>query len=167
VRVSRQLEILSQLFNNRLFDRMREKLGASYAPQVMSDWPLDLDGGGAISAMAQIQPASVSAFFAAAQEIAADLVARPPSPDELGRVTEPLRQQVTRASTSSAFFMYQLEGATQDPSRIAALRTLLTDLTQTTPEKMQALAQRYLAPGKGWRMAVLPEGQSLKGLAAN
>ena len=67
VRESRQLEILTQLFTNRLMDRMREKLGASYAPQVFSDWPLDLDSGGSITALAQLQPAAVPAFFAAAR----------------------------------------------------------------------------------------------------
>ena len=162
---SRQLEILTQLFSNRLMDRMREKLGASYSPQVVSSWPLDLSSGGSISALAQLQPSAVPAFFAAAQEIAADLVARPASGDELARVTEPLRQQITRASTSSAFFMHQLEGATTDPSRIASIRTLLGDYTQTTPEKMQALAKRYLDPGRGWRLAVLPEAQAPKGIA--
>ncbi len=161
IRESRQLEILTQLFTNRLLDRMREKLGASYAPQVVSEWPLDLDNGGAITAYAQLQPGAVPEFFATAQEIAADLAARPVSADELARVTEPLRQQVTRAATSSAFFMNQLEGATAQPERFAALRTLLADYTQTTPQAMQAMAQRYFASGKAWRLAVLPEGQKL------
>ena len=160
---SRQLEILTQLFTNRLLDRMREKLGASYAPQVVNSWPVDLDSGGSISAFAQIQPAATPAFFAAAQEIAADLIARPPSADELTRVTEPLRQQITRATTSSAFFMNLLEGATIDPSRFAAVRSILTDYTQTTPEAMQALARKYLDPQKSWRLAVVPEP---KGVAA-
>ncbi len=160
---SRQLEILTQLFTNRLLDRMREKLGASYAPQVVNSWPIDLDSGGSISAFAQIQPAATPAFFAAAQEIAADLIARPPSADELTRVTEPLRQQITRATTSSAFFMNQLEGATSDPSRFAAVRSILTDYTQTTPEAMQALARKYLDPKKSWQLAVVPEA---KGVAA-
>jgi zinc protease len=160
---SRQLEILTQLFTNRLLDRMREKLGASYAPQVVNSWPIDLDSGGTISAFAQIQPAATPAFFAAAQEIAADLIARPASADELTRVLEPLRQQITRATTSSAFFMNQLEGATTDPSRFAAVRTILIDYTQTTPEAMQALARKYLDPQKSWRLAVVPEG---KGVAA-
>ena len=161
VRDSRQLQILTDLFTNRLMDAMREKFGASYAPQVISDWPLDLDSGGSISAMAQLKPEAVPLFFATAQDIAADLIARPPTMDELARVTEPLRQQVMRASTSSAFFMFQLEGATSDPSRIAALRTLLNDYTQTSPQKMQALAARYLGAGKAWKLAVIPEGQAL------
>jgi zinc protease len=156
---SRQLEILTQLFTNRLLDRMREKLGASYAPQVVNSWPLDLDSGGSISAFAQIQPAATTAFFSAAQEIAADLIARPPSADELTRVIEPLRQQITRATTSSAFFMNQLEGATSDPSRVAAVRSLLSDFTETTPLAMQTLARKYLDPQKSWRLAVVPEGK--------
>ncbi|MFA7603523.1 MAG: insulinase family protein [Novosphingobium sp.] len=154
---SRQLELLTQLFTNRLMDAMREKLGASYAPYVYSTWPLDLDSGGSITAMAQLQPDAVPSFFTTAQEIAADLIARPVTADELERVVEPMRQRVTRASTSAAFFMYQLEGATADPARIGSIRTILRDYTVTTPQQMQALATRYLAPGKSWRLAVLPQ----------
>jgi zinc protease len=157
---SRRIEILTQLFTNRLMDAMREKLGASYAPQVYSTWPLDLDSGGSITAMAQLQPAAVPAFFATAQQIAADLIARPVSADELARVVEPMRQRVTRASTSAAYFMYQLEGATGDPARIAAIRTILRDYTVTSPEQMQELAGRYLQPAKSWRLAVLPQQEA-------
>ncbi len=157
VRESRQLEILSQLFTNRLLDRMREKLGASYAPQVINDWPTDLVNGGSIRAIAQLETKFVPAFFTAADEIAADLSARPVSADELALVIEPLRQQVTRAATSSAYFMYQLEGATSDPRRYRAIRTLLPDLTVTTPEAMQILAAKYFQRQSSWRLAVLPQ----------
>ena len=140
---------------------MREKLGASYAPQVNNDWPTDLENGGSLMAIAQLQPKGVPVFFATVDEIAADMIARPPSADELNRVIEPLRQQLTRASTSSAFFMYQLEGATTDQRKFAALRTLLADFTRTTPEEMQALARKYLQKDKSWRLAVIPDGQKL------
>ena len=157
VRDSRQLRILAEVFSNRLLDRMREKLGASYSPQVYSAWPVDLNSGGQITAMAQLQPKDVPAFYEVADEIAADLVARPPSQDELIRVTEPLRQLITRAYTGSNFFMSQIEGATIDPRRYSAVRTLLSDSTVTTPAEMQALAAKYLTRGKSWRLAVLPQ----------
>lgn len=154
---SRQLEILSQLFNNRLMDAMREHEGASYAPQVVNDWPLDLESGGRMIAMGQLQPDAVPTFFAAAEKIAADLAANPPGEDELGRVTEPLRQLISRASTGNTFWLNNLEGATTDTRRIDMLRSLLRDYTQTTPEAMQQLAKRYLVSRPGWRIAVLPE----------
>lgn len=161
LRTSRQLEILTNLFTNRLLDRMREKMGASYAPQVVSSWPVDLDSGGSITALAQLQPGDVPTFFQTADEIAADLVANPPTTDELARVTEPLKQQITRAATSSAFFMYQLEGATADPSRFGAIRTILSDFTVTTPAAMQALAAEYLRKDHSWRVAIMPQGQGV------
>lgn len=157
---SRQLEILSNLFQNRLLDALRERLGEAYAPQVFNAWPQDLENGGSVTALAQLSPEAVPAFFATAEQIAADLVAKPVTPDELERVIEPLRQQISRASTSSAFFMYQLEGGSSEPAKFNGLRTLLSDYTRTTPEAMQALARKYLQPGQSWRAAVLPQGKA-------
>jgi len=162
IRESRQLEILTQLFTNRLMGAVREKLGVSYAPYVYSSWPVDLAAGGSITAVAQLDPKSVGVFFQTADEIAQDLIANPPTADELALVTEPLRQQVTRAASSTAFFMSQLEGATSDPSRIGTVRTVLGDYTVTTPQAMQALAARYLGKDKSWRLEVMPEGKASK-----
>ncbi|MGH6786130.1 MAG: M16 family metallopeptidase [Novosphingobium sp.] len=166
VRESRKLEILTQVFSNRLMDAMREKAGASYAPQVFADWPLDLDGGGSITALAQTTPEQVAGFFATADRIAADLIAQPPTADEIARVIEPLKQQLTRASTSAAFFMYQLEGVTEQPAKLGALRTLMSDLTQATPAELQSLARKYLGQGKSAKIAVIPAGQTLAAAAA-
>ena len=161
IRESRQLEILTQLFQNRLLDKLREKLGESYSPQVVNSWPIELNGGGNVFALANLQPKSVPVFFLTAEEIANDLSANPVSAEELGRVTEPLKQSLTRASSSSAFFMYLIEGATAEPTRYRSVRTLLSDYTETTPAAMQALARKYFAPGKSWRVAVIPQGQTL------
>jgi zinc protease len=161
IRESRQLEILIQLFNNRLLDAMREKAGASYAPVARSDWPTDLEGGGRIKAMAQLQPKDVPIFFREAERIANDLATTPASADELARVTEPLRQYITRASTGNMFWLYQLEGVTVDPRLSVYLRTLLPDYSRTTPQAMQALAQKYFGGKKPWQLAVIPEGQTL------
>ena len=161
LRESRQLQILVQLFNNRLLDAMRERAGASYAPVVRSDWPTDVDGGGRISAMAQLQPKDVPIFFSEAQRIATELATKPAAQDELDRVTEPLRQYISRASTGNLFWLYQLEGATADPRIVAYLRPLLADYSRTTPQAIQALARKYFGAQRPWQLAVIPEGQTL------
>lgn len=161
LRESRQLEILTQLFNNRLLEALRERAGASYSPQVFSNWPTDLASGGRITALAQLEPEFVPVFFAEADKIAKDLAANPPTADELARVTEPLGQMIRRASTGNQFWLYNLEGATQDPQRVELLRTLLADYSQTSPEAMQFLADRYLAGKAPFRLAIIPEGQTL------
>lgn len=161
IRESRQLEILTQVFQNRLLDKLREKLGEAYSPQVVNAWPLELQGGGNVMAIANLQPKSVPVFFATADEIATDLATKPITAAELNLVTEPLKQALNRASSSSAFFMYLIEGGTTDPARYRSVRSLLGDYTETTPEAMQALAAKYFGPGRSWRLAVIPQGQTL------
>ncbi|MCL9981682.1 MAG: insulinase family protein [Erythrobacter sp.] len=161
LRESRQIEILTQLFNNRLLEALRERAGASYSPQVFSKWPEDLSTGGRITALAQLEPEFVPVFFAEADRIAKDLAANPPTADELARVTEPLAQLIRRASTGNQFWLYNLEGASFDPQRVALLRTLLADYSQTSPQVMQFLADRYFAKGVPFKLAIIPEGQTL------
>jgi zinc protease len=159
LRTSRQLELLAQIFQNRLFDVMREKIGASYAPQVNAPWPLETPSGGYLAAMTQLRPRDLPAFFAAAETIAADLTANPPSADEIARVTEPIKQWITRASTGNGFYLEQLQGAASDPARLADLRSIMVDSANTTPEAMQDLARRYLRADKAWKLEVVPEKQ--------
>ncbi|NCP20037.1 MAG: insulinase family protein [Erythrobacter sp.] len=155
---SRQLEILGQIVMNRLFDEMRERAGASYAPQVRVDWPTDEVGGGTLIALAQLRPEDVPAFYAAADAIVADLATNGPTEDEVERVTEPLRQTILRATTGNGFWMWQLRDASRDPTRIAVLRSLLDDYSVTTPERMKALAAKYLASREPLEIAIVPEG---------
>ncbi|WP_353228132.1 insulinase family protein [Novosphingobium sp.] len=157
LRESRQLELLAQVFQNRLFDVMREHIGASYAPQVSSAWPLDLPSGGYFAATTQLRPGDLPAFFAAAEKIAADLVAAPPSADEITRVTEPMKQWITRLSTGNGFYLDQLQGAASEPRKLDDLRSILIDSASTTPAAMQDLARRYLTPGTTWKLQVVPE----------
>jgi zinc protease len=156
---SRKLEILADVFSNRLLEAMREKAGASYSPQVSSTRPLDMTSGGRFVAVAQLPPAVVPDFFAAADKIAADLAATGPTPDELARAAEPMHQLLLRLMTGHTFWLNQLEGATMDPNRVAMLPSIMRDYTQITPLEMRTLAAKYLQPGKAFRIAVLPDNQ--------
>jgi zinc protease len=160
---SRKLDLLAQIFSNRLLDAMRERAGASYSPYVGSNWPLDTDSGGNVLALAQLPPEQVPAFFEAAEKIASDLATTGPTPDEIARVTEPMLQLLNRAQTGHGFWLQQLQGAAFDGNRAAYLRTLMSDYTQVTSQEMQALAARYLGAQRGWRLAVLPQAGGSSG----
>ena len=152
----RQLDILAELFQDRLFERFRGEQAKSYSPFVSSSWPTGFDSGGYLVAASQVEPENVDRFLSLAREIAADMVANPVAADELTRAVEPIRQLIIRASSGNTFWMDQLEGATQDPAKITRLRTLLSDYTNVTPAQIQALAARYLKPEGGFVMKVLP-----------
>jgi len=167
LRESRQLRILTEVFNNRLLDAMREKAGASYAPVVRSEWPTEIDSGGRIAAVAQLRPEDVPTFFAEADRIASDLAATPPTTEELQLVTEPLRNYYSRVQSGNYFWMLEMQGSSTDTRRVMALPTLVQDYSQTTPEIMLALGQKYFGGIEGWRLAIIPEGQTLATAAAS
>ena len=164
VRESRKLEVLTSIFNDRLFEILRSQQGASYSPQVLNSWPVDFETGGYIGAQSQLTPDNIDRFYDVVEMIARDLREKPVSADELQRVVEPLRQLIARASSGNSFWMSQMEGASYNPQKFVARQSLLSDYTVITPEEVQALAIKYLDDNKEWKLVVLPESG---GLAAN
>lgn len=153
----RKLEILAAVMRDRILDRIRSAEGASYSPTVFSQWPVGQPGGGRILAITLIPPDKTDLFFRVSREIAADLIAKPIEIDELRRALVPIAQMVMRRSTGNPFWMQQTEGSTADPKRTAAISTLARDYGATSPQELQALAAKYLAPQKDWSLVVLPE----------
>lgn len=166
LRESRHLEILARIISDRLFEKLRSIDGAAYTPSASSLWPESYDDGGYLVVQTQIKPDRIPYFFQLMHQITADLAAHPVSQDELDRQIEPIRQLLRRASSSNAFWMNQLAGATTYPARLAATRSLATDLLQVTPQDIQALARRFLVPGTSWSAMALAKGVPVPAIAA-
>jgi zinc protease len=154
---SRKLDLLAQIFSDRLFDQLRESQGESYSPSADSSWPLGMTSGGSFTLSSQVRPEGLERFFSLAQAIAADLASRPVSADELARVQTPLRESIARASSGNTFWMTQMMGSSRDPRRIDALRSLVGDYMRITPADLQEVARRWLVPEKAFRLVVKPE----------
>ena len=154
---ARKLEILAQIFNDRMFTQLREEEGASYSPNVDSSWPTGLESGGSFIVTSQLKPEGFERFFAISRGIAADLAAHPVSADELARVINPLHESINRASSGNSFWLGQLTGATRDPRKITALQSLVTDYLKITPAELQQAASKWLVPEKSFQLEVRPE----------
>ena len=159
IKDSRRLDVLAQVFSDRLFERLRQTAGASYSPSVGSSWPIGMTSGGRLLAVGQVTPDKVPYFFQLSREIAADLVANPIPADELARIMRPIAQYIVRASSGNQFWLQQLGGAAYDQKRIDATRALAQDFVSITPMELQNVAKKYLRPDRDWTMAVTPKGK--------
>lgn len=157
----RELEVLAAIFRDRLFEKFRVEQAASYSPNMSSNWPDEFSSGGYMIALSLVQPGDVNRFFDFSRDVAADLVARPVSEDELKRAVEPISQLIERISTGNTFWLNELEGVTYEPQRFNVLARLLSDYKNVTPARLQDLAKRYFVEEKAWRFAVLPKNVSL------
>ncbi len=154
---ARQLDVLAQIINDRLFEKLRAVDGDAYSPSAQSDWPLGFDKGqGYLVVMSQLKPDRIDYFYKLAREIAADLVANPVSDDELRRTLTPMSQMMARASTGNAYWMNQMEGATRDPRYVVAMQTMPLEMLMVTPRELRDLAAKYLVDAKSYAVEVLP-----------
>jgi zinc protease len=156
---ARKLELLSAIFNDRLFNQLRDGEGASYSPNASSQWPMGLKGGGNFVVSSQLQPGGVDLFFRLSRSIAADLASKPVSADELQRAVRPLRELIARISTGNSFWLGQLAGATQDDRRVSAVKSLATDYGKITSAELQAAAKKWFKPGRDFTLIVRPEAR--------
>jgi zinc protease len=159
---SRRLEVLAAIFSDRLFDRLRSQAGASYSPNVSSDWPTGFPTGGKLVAIGQVAPENIPLFFKLSREIAAELVSTPIDADELKRTIGPMQQSIQRQSTGNQFWMNQLDGATYEPARITALMHLYSDISNMTAAQLQETAAKYLRPDRDWTLQVVPAASTAK-----
>lgn len=164
IRESRRLDVLAQIFTDRLFDKLREGDGASYSPNVSTSWPTAFAGAGSIMATSQVRPKDVDRFLFLTRQIATDLATKPVTPDELRRAVGPMRQLIQRASTGSSFWLSQLQGVSFDRRKAAALRALPGEIGAVTPAILMATARKYLRPERTYTLVVLPE--ATRGAAA-
>jgi zinc protease len=161
IRTARQLDILAAIYNDRLYERLRDQAGASYSQAVTSNWSIDFANGGYIFVGGLVKPEDSGLMLQSATAIANELMTAPVTDDELRRAIGPSMEQIIRASSGNVFWMIQTEGASRDPRRIDALRTYLTDLNSVTPADIQRLAQTYLRAEQGIPLLILPEGAAV------
>jgi zinc protease len=154
---SRKLDLLAAIFNDRLFERLREGEGAAYSPNVLNNWRVSFSEGGSFVVMSQVKPNGVDRFFELTHAIAADFVTKPVTPDEFERAIGPMKALVSRAMTSELYWMNEISGASRNTKRIDVALSIGADLKRMTPADIQNAAKTYLLPSRTMELAVLPQ----------
>jgi hypothetical protein len=68
-----------------------------------------------------------------------------------------MKQWITRLSTGNGFYLDQLQGGAFEPRKFPDLTSILRDLSQTTPEAMQALPVVTCIPTRRGRSKCCPK----------
>ncbi len=153
------LAVLADLLRERLRARIRESLGATYAPSVGSSGSFFVPGRGAIRITVDL-PADRARGLARLIEAEVDrLAGEGPTAEELGRVLPPRRARAERALRSNAFWLERvLTGRHQVPERLDHARALRADLESLDALYLAGLARTYLSRDRRLTVLVLPEG---------
>lgn len=154
---ARTLRVLAAIMENRLLDDLREAKGVTYSPQAGTHADLTFPHYGYLSAVVEIPPAKMGAFYADLAKISADLKSKDVSADELERAKKPLVDQLEKSRASNEYWLEQLSGAYEDPRRLDALRSVVPSLSGVSAEQIRDAARLYLDDSKLWKLEITPE----------
>ena len=155
-RERRALALAANIFQVRLFDRLREAEGATYSPSAAHVGSESFPEWGIFYAGAEIRPDRADAFFRAAREIVADLAARPAPPEEFARALNPVISGIERRLATNAYWLQALENWHSSPQDIENVRNYLSDYRALTAEDVRRAVATWVADQGDWSMLVLP-----------
>jgi zinc protease len=154
--------VLGQVLQLRLTAKVREAAGETYSPD--GGWASEtLVDKGRIYAQAAIKPEQVALVDGMIEEIARDLGQKGPTADEIQRVVGPALEGRARSRQSNGYWSGILSayGLPLSPGSEVGDRLFIqagaeARLRAVTPERVKALAARYMVPANAIRVQVLP-----------
>jgi zinc protease len=163
MRASRAAMLAGEVLGNRLIDKVRIAEGATYSPETTVSLSETFPGYGYALNMVEMPPASIPGFFASVDEISADMATKGVSADELERARNPRMAGLRRAQLTNEYWLADLNGSQADPRRLDLIRSTFPDYEAVTTADIQAVARRWFAPARAWRMVI--QARPLNGAA--
>jgi zinc protease len=152
----RALSVAANIFQVRLFERLREEEGASYSPSAISSTSETLPDWGIFYAASELKPESTATFFRIAREIVADLAAKPPTAEEFARAQNPILSGIDRRLKTNAYWFNEMEDWSRRPELMARTRSFISNYRSMTPQDVRAAVAKHIADAGDWSMLVLP-----------
>jgi zinc protease len=152
---ARQLSILSQVLRLRVLEEIREKQALAYSPGVGAQSSDVFPDYGFMLVQGETARASIPAFYAAVEQIAATLRDAPPEEDELNRAKLPAIERLRLSQATNEYWLAQLADVAEDPSEIAQTVNHIAVLEAVTPADIQRLAQKYLSDSAAVKVQVV------------
>lgn len=159
VHEERRCVLLMHCLQDRLWQRLREELGATYGPEAHF---VHYEGAPGINYFVISADVDLERADAAAQVIRKELLAVAKSgfsQDEFERSRRPfLRAREDDLRENGYWGLTVLADAQERPMRLAAARDRAADTAAITAREMRALARTYLAPKNGFVFVAEPAG---------
>jgi zinc protease len=156
VKTRRALALAANIFQVRLFERLREAEGATYSPSATHVASETFPDWGIFFASAEVRPDRVPAFFRAAREVVAELAARPAAADEFARAQNPVLSGIERRLINNGYWLDTIEQFVGSPAQIAEARSYLADYRGLTAEDVRRAVATHVVEEGDWSMIVLP-----------
>jgi zinc protease len=152
---TRYMNVLANVFDHRLFDEIREELGAAYSPGATSTSYRGFDHGELI-AYAMVHPENATLVGNRIQVIANSLATDGVTNDELLRSTEPLLSKLQQTLETNDYWVSVMDGSQAEPFQLDWARSVLDVYSNIDLDELNKLAGIYLPVAASVLVTMLP-----------
>jgi zinc protease len=154
---TRRLSVLADVFSERLRQRIREKLGASYSPYAFNRASRAYAGYGVFQAYVSVAPDQTDTVLAEVNAIAEDLARNGVTADELSHSVEPILTSIKELRQTNGYWLNSvMTGSARHPQQFEWARSFQDDYAAITAEELARLAATYLTDERGAAIILQP-----------
>jgi zinc protease len=154
----RRLNVLSEIYGDRLREEIREKLGASYSPNAGVGGSDALDGFGYLIGQSIGKPADIPLLLTTMETIAKELSQKGATQDELDRALAPTLSNLEKTLRDNSYWLSTVLSQSQsDPEKLTLARSRDNDYRSITLKEINALAKKYYTPKNLHKISILPK----------
>jgi zinc protease len=157
---TRRLYLLTEVFSDRLRKVIREKLGATYSPQVFNHSSRIYPGYGVLRAQLIVAPVQIEVLSQEVAQVAGDLWKSGVTAEEFARAKAPILTSLKDMVRTNGYWLNSVFAlSSRHPQQLQWPATILAGFESVTKEELTALAREYLDPAKVARIMIVPANQ--------
>jgi zinc protease len=161
IRTARRLNMLAEVFSDRLRVKVREELGDAYSPGAGSNASDFYPGYGYLQAGVTIDPPRAKQVADIITQIAAEMAEKGITEDELERAKKPVLTTLRESARTNQYWLGSvLSRAQERPEVLDWCRSRYADNEAITAAEISTLAKSYLAAARASRVVVIPSAKS-------
>lgn len=154
----RRLNVLSDIYGDRLREEIREKLGASYSPNSGATGDDALEDFGYLVGQSIGQPKDIPLLLDTMERLADELAEKGATQDELDRALAPTLSQLQKALRDNGYWLSTVLSQSQaEPERLDLARGRDKDYASISLKEVNELAKKYYAKSNLHKISVLPK----------
>lgn len=154
---TRRLNMLAEVFSDRLRIKVREELGDAYSPGVGNSASDIYPGYGYLQAGVTIDPPRAKQVADIITEIAADIAQKGVTEDELERAKKPVLTSLRESARTNQYWLVNVLARAQErPEVLDWCRSRYADNEAISTTEITELAKTYLPSKQASRVIVIP-----------
>ena len=157
IRELRRLNVLATILDDRLRNKLREELGATYSPQAHANASMVFNYGN-LMAMSIGAPEDVEKVTGLIHEMGLELGAKGVTQDELDRALKPILSNLEKTLRNNGYWLNTVMAQSQaEPYRLDWARGRDNDYASIKLDEINDLAREHLGRENAAQIAILPE----------